>query len=203
MKCKAPEKRFYDDLRYLNGLFLDLVLEAGAPSAAAGLEPAVRAQLVGLSPRQRAYIAGTPVLLAGFAPVQARHVAEHALPVAESADDRAWWQAAELFSAALMTYLWQVAREDRLNTTLCIGPATEEVDRYRDDAWLSVESADSRAARRLRARFADRPRFWPDLICAARMDDTWCGRVSRLAALPQMLAGLRPSGRSLRQARVC
>ena len=48
------------------------------------------------------------------------------------------------------------------------------------------------ARARLRVRFGGNPRFWPDMIRAARSRDEALRELSRLAVLPLMLAEGRP-----------
>ncbi len=166
----------------------------------------VARQLARLAPDELDFIAGTPVLLAGF---EAPHGPGGTVRIAEAAPpadpyridgepgelrscDRdgeprpadAWSRAARLFAASLLTWLWKMDDCDHLLTALCIGPG----ERPPALSVPVIESLAGRATERLRVRFGDHPRFWPDLIRAARSPDAELRDLSRLAAVPLVLA---------------
>ncbi|MFQ5633866.1 MAG: hypothetical protein ACE5G3_00855 [Gammaproteobacteria bacterium] len=208
MRCKSPDNRIYAELRSLNAGLLRLLVnrESAADSSTLGMAPAVTSGLRGLEPSELEFVAGTPLLLAGFAAPRAAHhaagIAEAALPLGRygpevgdptripcdrpphEVGDDAWSRMVRLFTAALLTWLWKMDRRDPLVTALCIGSA----DSLPALSVAVIEEFAADATARLRVRFADHSRFWPDLICAARSRDPDLRALSRLAALPLILA---------------
>ncbi len=166
----------------------------------------VAEQLERLKPEELDFIAATPVLLAGFEaadrPGEADRIGEappssnpyrivggpielsSGGPDGEPRLNDAWSRAARLFTASLLTWLWKMDSRDHLHIALCVGPGGRP-------PALSVpviENLAVAATEHLRVRFGDHPRFWPDLIRAARSRDDKLRDLSRLAALPLVLA---------------
>jgi hypothetical protein len=196
MRCEPPDCRTYQALRSLNAGFLSLAAGAdlSGDGAHLGLHPAIRQQLRRLTPAELEFIAGTPSLLAGFA---ASATAVDRLPggVAEVPDQPSAWptapsDAARVFAAALLTFLWQMDRHDQLIKALCIG----SVERLPELTVARIQLYAGQATHRLRARFADHPCFWPDLMRAARSQDGDLRSLSRLSVIPLVLAEGRTTG---------
>lgn len=191
MRWEAPDKRFYAEIRDLNLGFLGLMAHPRATSQAhvlLGIDPAVPAALAGLSPEQRAFAADLPVLLAGFASLPPVRVVEDAKPMSL---DPAWLADAQLYTCALLTYLWQLSARDRLSTALCVGPGSALRQRLAGMKHVEIQTSVPGAVRQLRARQAGHPHLWPELLRAARAGDRerrdWC----RLNLLPLGLATLQ------------
>jgi len=201
MQCKSPDKRIYAELTSLNaGLLRILVWQD--PRGTRGqprLAPGIALQLRGLTREQLAFIAGTPALLAGFMPLaEVDRVADSgafahpyapADPVAITAgaprlpvDE--WSRLTRVFTATLLTWLWKSDQHDELVRALCVG-CGEKLPKL---SVRRIESVATDAAPRLRVRFAAHPRFWPDLIAAARSADPQLRALSRLAVIPLVLA---------------
>jgi len=193
MRCKAPDKTFYAELNELNAEFLILITgETGfCGTGVFGLNSAVRSQLQRLSSSERAFIAGTPMLLAGFVAPPPGSVVEDESPVSAVARNDSPVSAVT-FCAGLMTYLWQMSRRDPLNAAFCIGMATHDIERFASLSFREIQSSTLWAVRRLQARFCEHPRFWADLIRAARSGEGPAQRTFRLSGIPIALAGHRP-----------
>ena len=169
MHCEPPDKHFFAEIRDLNLEFLGLVSDPRAGNAALqllGLSPAVAAQLRLLSDPERRFVAGVPGLLAGFRRLPARPGVSDAAPVAGL--DRHWLGSATVFSAGLMTYLWQVAQRDQLLTALCIGPGSDTRSELRTLTFRDIQSGAVCAVGQLRARLGHHPHWWHNLLNAAR-----------------------------------
>jgi hypothetical protein len=194
MRCKAPDKRFFAELTDLNTEFLALLTRAtDFPGGGLfGVDSAIMLQMQSLSLRQRAFIAGAPTLLAGFSSLPPGSVIEDGSPPASGIPTDSQVSAVT-FSAGLMTYLWQMARRDSLTAALCVGVASQDVERLAALSFGDIQSSTRWAARRLQARFSDHPRFWPDLIRAARRGEGAVQRVYRLSGIPLSFAGQRPT----------
>lgn len=171
MRREAPDTQFFVEIRDLNREFLRLLTSPAAPAGQQfGLPAPVVAGLRGLDAGQLDFVAATPGLLAGFLdlPGDWRLAAE---PGLGESRPTAWQAAARVFAAGLLTYLWQLARRDRLAVALCIGPAAElrrglAAIRFRD-----IQACAPVAVQSLTARHAGHPTWWPALITAARSDD--------------------------------
>lgn len=206
MLCKSPDSRTYAELRALNAGLLRILVGRRDGATRLGMSAPVAGQLARLAPDELDFIAGTPVLLAGFEAARSAGGMDRIAEAASSADpyrigaepnemlscDRAgeprltdaWSRAARLFAASLLTWLWKMDERDHLVTALCIGPG----ERLPALSVPVIESLAGRATERLRVRFGDHPRFWPDLIRAARSRDEELRDLSRLAAVPLVLA---------------
>lgn len=76
-----------------------------------------------------------------------------------------------LYAVALLTWLWQTARRDRLLAILCTGPDGVELAQLGDLGFNEIQRAGASAGSLLGARFSRHPRLWPDLLRAARSGD--------------------------------
>jgi hypothetical protein len=177
MRPITPDTRIYDELKSLNAAFLQVLVSQGphADAAATVASAAIAAQLRRLDNDGLDFIAGTPALLAEFSPPEPERAEDAVEPNPR----------AGLFAVALLTWLWKTDRHDQLAAALCVGPAGT-------GPALSIrliERHAAQASRRLRIRFAEHPRFWADLIRAARGADPSLRMIARLTALPLIVAG--------------
>jgi hypothetical protein len=186
MTAKWPETRRGAELYGLNREFLELLRDGAREQEVFGLAAPLRQRLAGLSPAQLDNIARTPCLLASFSvlpPIRrARGVAEPAgqrlapMPAALA-------EAARLFAASLLAWLWHTAREDRLLATLCIGPGLHDLDGLAAAPFGELQRAAVTATEHLEARFCRHPRLWPDLLRAAVSGDTQLMAITRLSVV--------------------
>ena len=191
MRCKAPDKQFYRELTDLNEEFLMLVATAGAGASFLGLDAPIRSALGELSRPKLQFIAETPCLLAGFTLLPPALAAREE-PPGFSVMESAWMDSARMFSAALLTYLWQMARRNQLNAALCIGASADHIGRFAGISFHDIQSRAASAVYQLEARFCHQPRFWRDLIRAAHHGNSIVQRISRLTSIPLALADQRP-----------
>lgn len=185
MRCKAPDKTFFADLRDLNREFLALLRRCRPTpeTRALGLGAPIAEPIRRLSPDEVDFVATTPCLLAGLTGLPGVMAVGEASPA--SPQDRHWYDAARVFTASLMTYLRQVDHRDPLIVALCLGPALAE-----KLAALPLREMQTRAGvavSQLEARFADNPRFWPDILKAARSGDEELRMLACLTSIPLCL----------------
>ena len=170
---------FLADLQDLNAAFLALIRHPEATAAGwrlLELDPGVAEGIRVLEPDAVAFLAGMPGLLAGFAP-PCRGVAD----TADSCLPADWRRAIAVFAATLQTYLWQAGRRDRLAARLCLGvAAAARADPADVGLPDPVELAGGGPASRLRARYGQHPRLWPQLLRAARQRDAALRELCRL-----------------------
>lgn len=166
MESKWPDSRIRREIHEFNREFLELIRADPSPGVAYGLEPAVRQKLRLLAPAQLETIAATPCLLAAFCALPPRlrptGVAESSPTLAGGAPV----DAAQLFAASLLAWLWHLARQDRLLAALCIGPDNLAVEQLGSAAFRDLQRT-AAASGCLEARFCRHPRLWPDLVRAA------------------------------------
>jgi hypothetical protein len=188
MRSKWPETHFRAEIQAFNREFLDLVCADGRPGMAFGLPVPVRQRLVLLAPAQRVAIADTPCLLAAFMLVPPWRGRQGVADAAASAPFREpvappQADAVRLFAAALLTWLWHIAREDRLVAALCVGPGTLGIQQLGSADLRDLHRVAAAATDCLEARFCRHPRFWPDLVRAASHADPQLLTATRLSAV--------------------
>jgi hypothetical protein len=82
------------------------------------------------------------------------------------------WQAAlRVFATGLLTYVWQLSRRDRLAAALCVGPGQGLRRELAEISFRDIQARAGLAAQAIEARHATNPRWWTDLIRAARSSD--------------------------------
>ena len=195
MTAKWPETRLGTELYGFNREFLELLRDGAREPHVFGLDAPLRQRLANLNPAQLDSIARTPCLLASFSvlpPARCpRGVAEPSrhspapIPAALA-------EAARLFAASLLAWLWHTAREDRLLAVLCIGPGLQDLDGLAGAAFGDLQRAAVTATEYLEARFCRHPRLWPDLLRAASSSDTQLMAATHLSAVQLTLVGRVP-----------
>jgi len=190
MPSKWPDSQFRREIRDFNREFLELVCVDPRPGPVFGLSQPVRQRLALLSPAQLEAIAETPCLLVAYAVLPPRQlpqgVAEKTGSDPELAADargRAQAEAVRLFAAALLTWLWHTARQDRLLAALCIGPGRHGVEQLASAGFRDLQRAAAVGMDCLEARFCRHPRLWPDLVRAAAHADARVLTATRLSAV--------------------
>ncbi|MEQ1803625.1 MAG: hypothetical protein ABL989_16995 [Gammaproteobacteria bacterium] len=193
MRSKWPDTQVRREIRDFNREFLELVCADTRPGTAFGLAPTVRTRLAVLAPAQLDAIAETPCLLAAFVVLPPRLVPRGVaelgpepgpVPVAQA-------EAARLFAAALLTWLWHTARQDPLLAALCIGPGRLGVEQLASAGFRDLQRAAAGAANCLEARFCRHPRLWPDLVRAATQADLEVLTATRLSVVQLTLISRR------------
>jgi hypothetical protein len=213
MTTKPVDTRLVREMQELNRDFLALLLKTPAGRGAYGLDSGVLARLRALSDGQLDTIARCPVLLAGFSvppPFPAPRLVAESRPGSEaefrpvtgsgiqSATVAAPGQLPQradstYYTAALLNWLWQTARNNRLVATLAMGPGRETINNLAEAGFREISRATEMAPGLLMARFCRHPRFWPDLVRAAASPDPELMRITRLAAVQLTLVGRVPS----------
>jgi len=173
MQCEAPDKRFFGEMRDLNAEFLALVTHPAAGEPAwrlLGLSAATGRGLCRLDPAELEFVTAVPGLLADFRRLPPALGVFEPSPLPDELD-RHWLQQASVFAAGLLTYLWQLARRERLLTTLCLGPGNAMRGELRAVGFRDIQHCARNSVAELRARFGDHPTWWPELLTAARSED--------------------------------
>lgn len=197
MRPITPDTRIYDELQSLNAAFLQVLVsqDPHADAAVTVASAAITAQLRLLDDDGLDFIAGTPALLAEFSPPEPERAEDTVEPNPR----------AGLFAVALLTWFWKTDRHDQLAAALCVSPAgagsvgigsagsgsagTGPAGTGPALSIRLIERHAAQASRQLRIRFAEHPRFWADLIRAARGADPDLRMLARLTALPLIVAG--------------
>lgn len=192
MACECPDSRFFQDMADLNREFLTLLTGQGQTRGEAllGLKPAWVEMLCALSDDQLASIARTPCLLACFG-VRLNTIGE--TPSVFQSSDPVWCESVRMFSVALMSFLRTTLQQDSLHAALCLGREHDSPVSLADVPLGGINGRAAQAAGTLRARLAEAPFFWPDLIRAARSEDTEFRRLSRLTAIPLFVTSVATS----------
>ena len=176
-------------MQSLNAAFLQVLVsqDPHADAAVTVASAAIAAQLRRLDDDGLDFIAGTPALLAEFSPPEPERAEDAVEPNPR----------AGLFAVALLTWFWKTDRHDQLAAALCVGPAgTGSAGTGPALSIRLIERHAAQASRQLRIRFAEHPRFWADLIRAARGADPDLRMLARLTALPLIVAGAPGDGNS-------
>ncbi len=198
MPRKWPDTLLRREIRDFNREFLELLCTDSRAGEAFGLAPNVRQRLGLLAPAQLETIAETPCLLSAFAVLPPRllprGVAENpgsgtGLPMSPTVAAHA--EAARLFAASLLTWLWHTARQDRLLAALCIGPGNLAVEQLASAGFRDLQRAAAGAVGCLEARFCRHPRIWPDLVRAASQSDAQVLMATRLSVVQLTLLSRR------------
>jgi hypothetical protein len=91
--------------------------------------------------------------------------------------------AARLFAASLLAWLWHMALQDRLLAALCIGPGRLGVEHLNSAGVRDLQRTAASAAECLEARFCRNVRLWPDLVRAACSSDGQLLTATRLSII--------------------
>jgi hypothetical protein len=171
MASKWPDLQARREIQEFNREFLELLCADGRPGVAFGLDPSVRQRLRLLGPSQLDAVAATPCLLAAFSVLPPRAAAHGIADAPATGAPGVGADAARLFAASLLAWLWHTARRDRLLAALCVGPGRLAVDHFSGAAFRDLQRTAATASDCLEARFCRHPRLWPDLVRAASLPD--------------------------------
>ena len=181
MQRKWPDMQVRREIHEFNREFLELICGDASSGVAYGLDSPVRQRLRLLNPAQLQAIAETPCLLAAFAVLPPRLASRGVADGPPAAPQGVEAEAARLFAASLLVWLWHTARQDRLLAALCIGPGRLGVEHLSSAGIRDLQRTAAGAAGCLEARFCRHPRLWPDLVRAAGMPDEQVLMATRLS----------------------
>lgn len=189
MTSKWPETRRGEEIFQFNRGFLELLRGSGDAPEVFGLDRAVRSRLGTMSGNQLDVIAYTPCLLVAFSPL----LAAGASGVSEAGPaPPVPIRGVQIYAASLLAWLWQAIRQDKLLTTLCVGPDTTVREQLATAGLRDLQRAAADAGHYLEARFCRHPRFWPDLIRAAAAGDARLLAATRVSAVQLTLVARVP-----------
>ncbi|MDJ0926434.1 MAG: hypothetical protein QNJ73_02195 [Gammaproteobacteria bacterium] len=192
MRRDPPDTQFFIDLHELNREFLALIRHPQAAEDSwqqLGLDAGIAHAVRRLKPQELEFAAGVPGLLAEFATLPSLSaVADDPAPTAMPA----WLDAARVFAAALLTYLWQLSRRDELASALCVGLDDARRRELQGIHFREIQRGAATAAGQLRARYGRHPRLWPQLLQAARSREPQLREFCRLDLIALGLSGAAP-----------
>lgn len=202
MDYRGPQDADYDNVRALNGAFLDLLAGAERGPALAAVLPAPLAERCrGLTRLQRARLARTPFLLPSFCEDDAERWAAlfdggRSLPLF-AADSRSSEAEAGLRHAAL-GFVWQLARLNPYAARLICGATLHWCEQLAERPLIEVIAVAS-APDLLAPRRAGDACLWRKLLYDGIAADRAVRDAARISALQRVLTASRDS-RSARPA---
>lgn len=187
MADESEERKRLEEIFEINRRFVDLIaqLDGDAAGGRYGLPEELCGEIRALTDTQRDLVASVPLLLVTVT----RGAVEKAETVRDSEQEkhrglRGHEAAEQVFGAALMTWLTQDAQQKHTLSSLWLGATGHEGEPVRDLNFGDIQGLAPHAGSILKARFADRPKVWRDLLGAARSDDPQRQHLARLAVLP-------------------
>lgn len=184
MRREAPDPRFYSEIHDLNLEFLRLVKDGRRGTRRVfGLDSAVADQIARLTAAQLEAAVATPCLLAVIARIRQPGPLGTMISEPPLEAEAQWQEASRVFLASLMTYVWQTARRDPLLASLCAGRANDCGAPVREAGFRELRMLCDSRNYALRARFHEHPRFWQDLVSAARGGDPHRVHLARMSGI--------------------
>lgn len=187
MADESEERKRLEEIFEINRRFVDLVAQHDRNEAGGryGLPEELCGEIRALTDSQRDLVASVPLLLVTVT----RGAVEKAETVRDSEQGKhpgfhSNEAAEQVFGAALMTWLTQDAQQKHTLSSLWLGAAGSEGEPVRDLNFGDIQGLAPHSGSILKARFADRPKVWIDLLEAARSDDPERQHLARLAVLP-------------------
>lgn len=187
MADESEERKRLEEIFEINRRFVDLIARNDGNEAAGryGLPDELCGEIRALTDSQRDLVASVPLLLVTVT----RGAVEKAETVRDSEERthrgfRGSDAAEQVFGAALMTWLTQDAQQKHTLSSLWLGAPGSEGEPVRDLNFGDIQGLAPHSGTILKARFADRPKVWRDLLEAARSDDPQRQHLARLAVLP-------------------
>lgn len=187
MADESEERKRLEEIFEINRRFVDLVAQHDRNEAGGryGLPEELCGEIRALTDSQRDLVASVPLLLVTVT----RGAVEKAETVRDSEQGKhpgfhSNEAAEQVFGAALMTWLTQDAQQKHTLSSLWLGAAGSEGEPVRDLNFGDIQGLAPHSGSILKARFADRPKVWIDLLEAARSGDPERQHLARLAVLP-------------------
>ena len=184
MTGAIEERKRLDEIHEINRRFLELItLQSDGEKFGLSAELCERIRRLGDS--QLDLVAGVPLLLVTATRrgvEEAGHVRDMENPSPRTYDKIE--VAAQVFTAALMTWLAQDAQQYHTLASLWLGTRDRECEPVRALNFGDIQNLAPYANIILSARFANRPKVWLDLIRAAESNDLRRQQLARLAVLP-------------------
>ncbi len=187
MADESEERKRLEEIFEINRRFVDLIAQLGGDAAGGryGLPEELCGKIRALTDSQRDLVASVPLLLVTVT----RGAVENAETVRDSEEGehpgfRKNEAAEQVFGAALMTWLTQDAQQKHTLSSLWLGAAGHEGEPVRNLNFGDIQGLAPHSGAILKARFADRPKVWSELLGAARSDDPQRQHLARLAVLP-------------------
>ena len=175
----------------INRAFLALLsdpLVAGT-GGVLGLDAALTSRIAALEPDSRDRLATVPVSLADFALLSCRESESWiADQVADDAIPREWHDRVSAFSNRLLATLWHFSRVDNGLVGFCMGLDRDAAAGLAALSFTELSREATRVCSSLRARHADHPSCWPDLVRFARSDADERFSAARLGLIPLTVA---------------
>ena len=197
MADESEERKRLEEIYEINRRFVDLIARLDRDEAGSryGLPGELCGEIRALTDSQRDLVASVPLLLVTVT----RGAVEKAETVRDSGEGEhrslPGNEAAEqVFGAALMTWLTQDAQQKHTLSSLWLGAAGQDGEPVRDLNFGDIQGLAPQSGSILKARFADRPKVWSDLLEAARSDDPQRQHLARLAVLPYSYPVRRNTG---------
>jgi hypothetical protein len=206
MQEKYPDMRMQQAITDLNQQFIRLLTDAPIASdeSLLGMPGPFRASLARLEPKQLSHLGNLPCLLAEHLPPpsdgEVAWIAEQQPGYVAVADE--WLSSLCMFTAEMLTFIWHSKQRDPVFTAIATGLEPAEAQLWDQVSFTNIERRARQPLQTLRVRFARHPRFWPDLISAARRGTDDIQQVAQLASLPLSVADCwqrqqQPLGRRL------
>ena len=187
MADESEERKRLEEIFEINRRFVDLIArnDGAAGGGRYGLPEELCGEIRTLTDSQRDLVASVPLLLVTVT----RGAVEKAETVRDTEGEkrrgfRGNEAAEQVFGAALMTWLTQDAQQKHTLSSLWLGAAGYEGEPVRDLNFGDIQGLAPHSRNILKARFADRPKVWSELLEAARSDDPQRQHLARLAVLP-------------------
>jgi hypothetical protein len=173
MPHKHPDLPIQAEITDINREFLRLLIHPqlrASPDGVLGLDRATLESLHRLSPAQLDQVAKAPLLLVEFRPLPVTHVYPRPAEqmVADAGIRTDWQQSLNDYANRLLIFIWQASRHNRLLCSFCLGLDRQQAQQLAQLSFVRLSRSGEYASAYLRARLYRHPRFWADLVHAAR-----------------------------------
>ena len=191
-----PPAQIAAEVTAMNCAFLDLLTDPLTPAGGSvlGLDPLLIQGLRALTPEARDELAAVPLLLADFSFPDSRQTIRYTYRVADEDPAPAWVTKVDAFANRVLTALWHFSRADFGLAGFCMGFDTQTTQRLGGLSFAELSRQAPAVCASLRARHADHPSCWPDLIRLAAAGHTEQLNAARLGVIPLTVAMQQSTG---------